>query len=324
LLIEEDLTAETTNREAEVREWIAGAQAVVGSRVEPVVSTGRHCDEPFPCGFLAYCRSREAPVEHPVSWLPNVRTKKLKAHLVAHKVTRIDQVPDALLNERQLRVKRCSLSGQPFFNADGAAAALAPHGFPAFFLDFETISFAVPIWAGTRPYQSFPFQFSVHRVTESGDLQHREFLDLSGNDPREALALALLAACETAGPVYVYSAYEKTQIRELKRQLPALAEGLSALSHRLVDLRPIAEKFYYHPSQKGSWGIKEVLPAITGRGYEELEGIKDGGMAMEAYVEAIDAGTSTERREHIGRELRAYCALDTEAMVRVWHFFRGK
>ncbi|HWS61576.1 MAG TPA: DUF2779 domain-containing protein, partial [Steroidobacteraceae bacterium] len=296
LLVEEDLTVETMSREAEVRGWIEAAQAVVGSRVEPMISTGHHCNEPFPCGFLAYCRSREAPVEFPVSWLPNVRTKKLKAHLSAHKLTRIDHVPDELLNERQLRVKQCSLSGQPFFDVAGAAAALASHGFPAFFLDFETLSFAVPIWAGTRPYQSFPFQFSVHRVTPSGEVQHREFLDLSGNDPREALALALLAACETAGPVYVYSAYEKTQIRELKRRLPHLAEGLSALMHRLVDLRPIAEKFYYHPSQQGSWSIKEVLPAITGHGYEELEGIKDGGMAMEAYVEAIGAVTSATRK----------------------------
>jgi hypothetical protein len=251
LLVEEDVTADTMSREAEVRDWIEAAQAVVGSRVEPLISTGSHCHEPFPCGFLAYCRSREAPVEFPVTWLPNIRTKKLMAHLSTHKVTRMDQVPDELLSERQLRVKQGSLSGQPFFDAAGAVAALAPHGFPAFFLDFETVSFAVPIWAGTRPYQSFPFQFSVHRVTESGEVQHREFLDLSGNDPREGLALALLAACETAGPVYVYSAYEKTQIRELKRRLPSLAVRLSALMHRLVDLRPISEKFYYHPNQQG-------------------------------------------------------------------------
>jgi len=324
LFLEEDLTAETMTREAEVRDWIAGAQAVLGSRVEPAISTGRHCEDPFPCGFLEYCRSREAPVEFPVTWLPNIRTKVLKAHLSAHKVTRMDQVPDELLNERQLRVKQSSLSGQPFFDAAGAAAALAVHGFPAFFLDFETISFAVPIWAGTRPYQSFPFQFSVHRVSESGEVQHREFLDLAGNDPREGLALALLAACETVGLVYVYSAYEKTQIRELKRRLPHLAEELSALMHRLVDLRPIAEKFYYHPSQQGSWSIKDVLPAITGHGYEELEGIKDGGMAMEAYVEAIEPRTTAERRAEIGRELKAYCALDTEGMIRIWEAFGGR
>jgi hypothetical protein len=48
------------------------------------------------------------------------------------------------------------------------------------FWDFETISFAVPIWKGTRPYQQLTFQFSVHRLSEDGELAHRDFLDLSG------------------------------------------------------------------------------------------------------------------------------------------------
>ena len=82
-----------------------------------------------------------------------------------------------------------------------------------------------------------------------------------------------------------------------------------------MDLRPIAERCYYHPSQEGSWSIKKVLPALTGRGYEELEGVKDGGMAMEAYIEAMSAATTKERKAEIEGELKRYCALDTEAMI---------
>ncbi|HWS65774.1 MAG TPA: hypothetical protein VN325_23690 [Steroidobacteraceae bacterium] len=67
-----------------------------------------------------------------------------------------------------------------------------------------------------------------------------------------------------------------------------------------------------------------MLPAITGHGYEELTGIKDGGMAMEAYVEAVDSGTPVERKKEIERELKAYCALDTEAMIRIWEVFGGR
>ena len=59
------------------------------------------------------------------------------------------------------------------------------------------------------------------------------------------------------------------------------------------------------------------------RGYDELDGISDGGMAMEAYVEAIDPGTPAERKGEIERELKVYCALDTEAMLRVWEVFGG-
>ena len=61
----------------------------------------------------------------------------------------------------------------------------------------------------------------------------------------------------------------------------------------------------------------------TGPAVDGLPGVKDGGMAMEAYVEAITPGTSPERREQIRQELIAYCGFDTLAMVRVWEFFSG-
>ena len=67
-----------------------------------------------------------------------------------------------------------------------------------------------------------------------------------------------------------------------------------------------------------------MLPAATGRSYEELGGIKDGDMAMEAYVEAIAPGTSADRQAEIEKGLRAYCALDTEAMMCIWAVFKGK
>jgi hypothetical protein len=66
---------------------------------------------------------------------------------------------------------------------------------------------------------------------------------------------------------------------------------LSALLNRLVHLRPITERCYYNSSQ-GSWSIQKVPPAITGRGFEGLDGAKDGGMAMKAYVEAIAPETT--------------------------------
>jgi hypothetical protein len=90
-----------------------------------------------------------------------------------------------------------------------------------------------------------------------------------------------------------------------------------------VDLLPIAEKCYYHPSQCGSWSIKSVLPAaVPELSYEKLEGIKDGGMAMSAYAEAIHPDTSDERKEEIRSQLLAYCKLDTLAMVGLWKLFR--
>ena len=192
-------------------------------------------------------------------------------------------------------------------------------------MDFETTQFVVPIWKGTRPYQQIPFQFSVHRLSRTGKLEHRPFLDLSGEDPSLGFAKALVAACGNTGPIFVYNAgFESARIRELAERFPRLGASLRALLDRIVDLLPVARDHYYHPNQEGSWSIKAVLPSICpDLDYANLDGVQNGGMAMEAYAEAINAGTTPERKAEIERQLNAYCALDTLALVRLWSAFSG-
>lgn len=45
---------------------------------------------------------------------------------------------------------------------------------------------------------------------------------------------------------------------------------------------------------------------------------------MDAFVEAVAPQTSMERKSEIERNLHAYCALDTYAMVRMWSIFSGE
>jgi hypothetical protein len=147
-------------------------------------------------------------------------------------------------------------------------------------------------------------------------------LDLSGADPREAWAEALIAAYENRGPVFVYSSFEASRIRGLQKKFPRLKRPQSARLKRLLDLRPIAEQCYYHPRQKGSWSPQEGAAGADEFRLRDSRWHKQwwhghGGMAMEAYVEAISPGTSVERKKLIEAELRAYCALDTKAMIHI-------
>ncbi len=326
LLLENDLTDEVFAREAEVKAWIADAQAIVGRNSEPEIMTGRQCGKPFECGFLDYCRSQEPQADYPVSWLPRVQAKALKSLIEDERVTDMRDVPDELLNERQRRVKSSTLSGEAYFDGPSAAADLATHELPAYFLDFETIQFVVPIWKGTRPYQQIPFQFSVHCLSDTGKLEHQSFIDLTGNDPSQKFAESLIAACGESGPVFVYNAgFETARIRELGDRFPTLKPSLLAINERVVDLLRVAEQRYYHPSQKGSWSIKKVLPAVApDLRYDALDGVQDGGMAMNAFHEAIASGTASERKTEIEQQLIEYCGLDTYAMVRLWKFFAGR
>lgn len=324
LLVEFDLSTETFERGVEVESWIAGAQDVAASISEPLTRIGGQCNSPHVCSFQTYCWRSMLRAEYPVSWLPNIKGKALKA-CVAFDAADMRDVPDHLLNAQQLRVKQCTVNQEIFFDAHGAANDLAAHRLPGYFLDFETSMFAVPIWASTRPYQHIPFQFSLHVLSEAGNLQHQEFLDLSGDDPSRRFAEALVDTCGERGSVFVYSAkFEKGRIKELADRFPDLSTRLLAISNRMIDLLDIATERYYHPCQQGSWSIKKVLPAIaTDLDYGQLDGVQNGGMAMTAFKEAIDANCLPERKVEIEMQLRRYCGLDTLAMVRIWEFFEA-
>ena len=325
LLTETDLTEEALSRSAEVKGWIAEAQRVAAEPVEPEIKMGAHCSVPFDCGFCNYCNRSNPQPEHPLDWLPHFSSAK-RDQLAQQGVIELREVPDEMLNERQRLVKQHTLANSVFFDAAGAAADLAAHGLPTFFLDFETIQFAVPIWKGTRPYQQIPFQFSLHAILAPGRLSQQAFLDLSGVDPSESFANALVTACGKRGPIFVYNAaFEKSRIAELAKRFPKLARPLSAITARVVDLLPIARNRYYNPSQQGSWSIKAVLPAaVPELNYEDLTGVKDGAMAMAAYCEAIQPSVTEERKAEIQKQLLGYCRLDTFAMVRLWQFFNGR
>ena len=327
LLKEVDQTAHVKELGEDVAQWVNDAHLIANLPTVPAKSTGDHCTDPFECGFLAFCSASETKVEHPVTWLPRVQTKVLKAHIATPGVKAMEDVPDSLLNALQLRVKKHTLADTVDFDAVGAKAALSRHPLPAHFLDFETIAFAVPIWAGTRPYEQVPFQFSMHYLQASDQKPHHsEFLDLTGKNPTRPFAEALVQSCGQVGPIFVYNkGFEGARIEDVIRHLQeevGLVAALAAIKARLVDLKPITQDAYYNPTQKGSWSIKAVLTAMVPElSYKNLDTVQDGGGAQQAYLKAIglagvDGGIADI--ELIRKQLLAYCELDTFAMVRIW------
>ncbi|HBE96124.1 MAG TPA: DUF2779 domain-containing protein [Verrucomicrobiales bacterium] len=324
LFHEADLTEEALGRQGEAAKWMAEAQKIAACDTAPAIETGAHCGAPFDCPFVAHCEQGKAKADFPLSYLPRFGALK-RERFESQGIIDLRDVPDEALNATQQRVKDVTVSREPWFDAKGAAADLQDDGFPAWFLDFETVNFAIPIWKGTRPYEQLPFQYSLHQVHESGETNHTAFLDLSGRDPGEAFAASLAKDCGGDGPVYVYHAsFERGVMQKLAERFPQHAAGLETIIDRLVDLLPIARKRYCHPDQHGSWSIKAVLPCLVpDLSYGNLDGVADGGMASAAFREAVSDQTTEARKQEIKRELLDYCRLDTLAMVRMWEVFRG-
>lgn len=325
LLKAHDLSDEAFSRNEEVKEWIKQATALAQSKFEPNDSTGKHCHTPFECGFFSHCSKEQRKAEYPLNWLPRIAPKKI-LEIQKEGIHDLRMVPDEQLNKVQLRVKNASITGQPYFDKQGAVEELQKYPLPCHFLDFESIQFGVPIWEETKPYQQICFQFSLHTLKENGQLTHAEFIDLTGEDPSRRFAEALASKCgQDQNTIFVYnSSFEKTRISELSEKFSDLAKTLNEINNRIVDLLPIAKNYFYDPSQEGSWSIKKVLRAIEPEiNYDSLDGIKDGNMAIYAYQEVVKKGTIEKRHEELKKQLLNYCHLDTLALVKLWNKFKA-
>jgi hypothetical protein len=317
LLLENDLTEEVRAMEYTVLELVAKAREAVSGPM-PIIDVGAHCNKPYECQFISHCWPMDA--EYPVTGLGGSKAK-LGEFVAAGARDIRDVEADGLTAPLQQRIHRVTLSGAAEV-LPGAKQVLDDLAYPRYYLDFETIAPAIPVWAGTRPYSAVPIQWSIHVEDADGNLRHDEFLDLSGDPPMRALAEKMIGSLGDSGPILMYTSYEKGVITRLIESYPDLEESLSKIISRLIDLHPIVKQHYYHPKMLGSWSIKAVLPCIAPQmDYSKLDGIKEGTGASDGYLEAIDPATEAGRKAELKEQLLRYCKLDTEAMVEIVRFF---
>lgn len=316
LLVEEDITDKVRELLLDVPEWLAAHRVILKNPV-PVVRMGSQCKPD--CQFTDHCE--EGVTEYPVSILPNGR--KLITDLQDAGYDDIRAIPESVLtNERHITVWLATRTSQAFISPK-LRTELAKLPYPRFYLDFETINFVIPRWGGTRPHQQLPFQWSCHVERQGGELEHREFLDTSGDAPMRAFAESLIVAVETDGPIIVYGTFESSVIKGLIGLCPDLEDPLNDILDRLVNLLPWLQNHYYHPAMKGSWSIKAVLPTIAPHlDYSLLDDVQNGTLAQLAYLDIIAPETPPVVREKKTHNLLKYCELDTQAMFEVVDFFK--
>jgi hypothetical protein len=313
LLLFEDVTEQVLNSYQYIPGLIENATRTVAGD-EPLIFTGPQCNKPHPCPFKQYCQANRP--EYPIETLP--RSAKVVDALRQEGIDAIADIPENwLTNAIHERVRRTVLSGEAEIDAE-LVQLVKDLAFPRYYLDFEAIAFAVPIWPGTRPHQHLPFQWSCHIETSAGVLEHAEFLDISGTAPMRAFAESLIQALAQDGPIIVYSGYEERILKELQQLYPDLSDSLAAIIGRLVDLLPPMRKHFYHPQQHGSWSIKALLPIVApDLNYKTLENVHNGTEAQLAFTKCIDPATDPTTCQKLELDMLAYCRLDTLAMVRV-------
>ena len=318
----QDISVAVEREYLSVEHQVAKAKQMLAQKdVEPNEDLDIHCHKPYDCAFWEYC-SRHIP-EWSVFDLYRMTFDKKIAYYQQNKIT-YEQLQNEALNEKQQMQIHCALNDYIYINKVEIANFLSTITYPLYFLDFETMQPVIPEFQGTHPYQQIPFQYSLHYIEqEGGELKHKEFLGVSGEDPQRLIAESLcrdipLDVCTTA----YNKAFECTRLTELAESFPDLAEHLLNIRDHIIDLLvPFQSGWYYVPAMGGSFSIKSVLPALFPEtpelDYHNLTGsVHNGGEAMNIFPKIKEM--TTEEQFAARQSLLKYCELDTYAMVKVW------
>jgi predicted RecB family nuclease len=307
-----DLTEEVHRRQGSIVNQVESLKTVISSDSPPTISPSRHCLNPYKCEFWEHC-TRDKP-DFWVMGLAGITNRRF-LDLAEIGVETIDAIPENFpLTALQDRIRQCVTSNREFISPD-LRSELLDIEYPIHFLDFETISPAIPRYAGTRPYETVPFQWSDHIQFEDGQVEHREYLCMEDKDPRAEFTETLLEALGEGGTIFTYTGYETGILKSLAVSIPSLEPRLSSLTSRFKDLYEIIRRHYYNPLFHGSFSLKYVLPALVpSMSYEKLS-IQEGSLASLKYMLMVDPATPANEKERIKKDLLEYCGVDTLGMV---------
>ncbi|MBI4837904.1 MAG: DUF2779 domain-containing protein [Nitrospirae bacterium] len=314
LFVMKDITDDVKEKTDFIRSNINSLKTMLTGDM-PEADIGEHCATPYGCDFKGYCW-RHIP-EDSIFSVTGKFSKRFD--LYRQGVVHMKDIPQKFLSGRQRIQVNGTLKKKDFVNPVAVKEFLDSLWYPLYFLDFETILPAIPLFDGTRPYQQIPFQYSLHYLeNETDELKHTEYLANPMTDFRKELLEKLLGGIPDNACVLVYnSSFEIQVLKYLAEQFPGFKEKIETIIDNVADLAiPFRRMDLYRWQMNGSHSLKIVLPALVPElSYEGLE-IREGSIAMDAYAAMCRTKDKSEL-DKIRKALLEYCKMDTIAMVRI-------
>ena len=318
----EDLTETAFSMQSGVEERVRTLREYMAQTDEPVMGIGGQCFAPYACGFFKYCgRALPTPSIFDVGGI-QLRTKLTSYEKGIVSFPEIEAAKKAVNPNGLMQVAHELHDLPPVIDREKIARFLDGLSYPLYFLDFESFQPAVPLYDDSSPYEQLVFQYSLHYIeSEGGELRHREYLAIPGDDPRRGVAEQLCRDIPRGACTLAYNmTFERGRIKALAALYPDLAEHLMNIHNHIVDLMvPFRQRDYYTRAMQGSYSIKYVLPALCPGDpeldYHALEGVHNGSEASATFADMPNH--SPEEIAVMREHLLKYCCLDTLAMVKV-------
>lgn len=322
LFTQEDFTSRVKNIENEVMDGMAKAFDYLSSEKEPFgscscVTKGRsaHC--------TTFFYSNPNVPEYSVHDISRIGLSKKKLEeLIDSGIFDINKVPeDFELSDIQRNQVNAAQYKKISVVQSEVKKFLDEIKFPISFLDYETFPCAIPRFAGYRPFDQIPFQFSLYVLEDTDkELRHNEFIFTGKTNPGEEFAAALKKYLPETGSVIVWNKHFEMGINtKLGERHSEYAAFLSAVNARAVDLEDVFKKQHFiHHDFKGRTSIKSVLPALVPDiSYKGLE-IQEGATASDTWNKIVTDFYDKKESAKKADNLLEYCKMDTYAMYAIW------
>jgi len=282
----------------------------------PDIAIGPHCDDPYGCEMKDKCFAF-LPEHNPLTL--NHMGKKAYGWIRAGVTDIRNFDSDVKLSKSQLVQIESVRTRTPHVDRDAVREFLARLVYPVYYLDFETVGPAIPLYEGTRPFEQVPFQFSLHvQASPGSEPVHTGYLAEGRDDPRPEWLRLLKQHLGDHGSIVCYhESFEKTVLRRACEAYPEYRVWNMEILNRMIDLiEPFRGFDYYHYDQLGSASLKSVFPVLTGKSYDDMA-IGDGMTASREFLRVTFGEADDDERRLVRKNLIEYCCLDTMAMVEI-------
>lgn len=308
-----DVTSEAITKLPQLKTHITSALKLL-DLPEPPLDFACHNPKTCPCPDICFDKHL-APTS--IHFLGGPRPADLP-----NSVTDIRHIPtDTLLKPIQAKQVESAQQNKPIIDSTAIQTFLDRLEFPLWFLDYETINFAIPRYQNHAPHQHIPFQYSLHRLDKPNTPPlHYFYVHNDTTDPIPSLLKKLESDLSTEGSVLVwYKHFETARNRYMSEIVPSHLNFIQNLNNRIIDLmEPFAKGHWVDYRFQGSHSIKNVLPVLApDLSYKNLS-IGNGGLALVSWHEMIYGDKPQTEKDQIQKDLLDYCKLDTLAMVKIY------
>lgn len=292
-------------------------QAVLNQSKVPDELIGARCKNPYVCEYKGSCW--QVAKQGTIHTLSRISDSK-RHQLMDMGIELIAEIPETFeLSANQMVEFNSLKNNDTHVELKKIQDHLKELNYPLYFLDYESVAYAIPRYDGSWPHKQLITQYSLHVITKPGDQAvHKEFIFDENADPCQAMAEALARDIpDDGGSVIVYhKTFERDRTLQLAETVHEQSTHLKSIVDRMWDLEtPFAKRWYWDPAFNGSSSIKSVLPTFAPDfSYNDLE-IKKGDSAQIKYAQMIAMPTQSNERKSIKQNLLRYCERDSLAMV---------